>query len=179
MKLLRTPYIEHFGEYGCRFCTTKEFPKEKVNPSERELLSKYGLPDSAIPFFYFDFHLAELRDLELEDALIVLGTAIEMAGFDYLYLANDHQIKICLRDGNILFVNSSLEQFMQCIYQYSVWLEDIEDRALDGFLQEVESEDVFNLFYSLRTIDSKALKEGSMWAQIIQSEVNFEMVSYE
>ena len=179
MKLLRAPYIEHFGEYCCRFCTTKDFSKVNFNACEKELLTKYGLPDSAVPFFYFDFYLADLRDVHLDDALFILGTAIEMAGFDYLYLANDHQIKICLRDDDILFVNSSLEQFMQCIFQYSIWLEDIEDRALEGYLQEVEAEDVFNLFYSLRAIDPEALKGDSIWAQIVQSEVNFEMVYYE
>ena len=179
MKLLRAPYIEHFGEYGCRFCTTKDFPKENLNSGEKELLTKYGLPDSAVPFFYFDFYLAELRDVYLDDSLFILGTAIEVAGFDYLYLATDHQIKIHLRDSNTLFVNSSLEQFMQCIFAYSVWLEDIEDRAMEGCIHEVGPEDVFNLFYSLRSIDPQALKGESIWAQIVQAEVNFEMVYYE
>lgn len=176
MELLQTPFLSHFSEYGCKFYRIGEGCVKGLNTMEEQLLQFMGLPDSAIPYFYFDLFLEELRDVYIEDSVLVLGTALEMAGFHYLYLSKDHSVKVRLKDHSTLFVNSSLEQFMRCLYHYSIWLEDIEEKALEEAFIEVSSEDIFNLFYSLRGIDPKAVSEGAMWNYILHTEIKIEAV---
>lgn len=179
MDQLQTPYLDHFSEYGCNFFRIGAEGIEGLNSMEEQLLQCMGLPDSAIPYFYFDFFLSELRDVKIDDAVMVLGTAFEAAGFHYLYLSKDHSVKVLLSDGDTVFVNSSLEQFMRSIFHYSIWLEDIEEKAFDSVLHELSSEDVFNLFYSLRGIDAKCVSEETLWNYILHTEVKIESVVLE
>lgn len=175
MKLMQNPYRDHFKEYGCKFYRHRSCFSGKLNREEEHLLNHFGLPDAGLPFFFFDFFLSDLRDIYIEDSKFILGTCLEMAGYDYLYVAKDHSIKLRLRDSNTLFVNSSLRQLMESIYIYSVWLEELEEKALDQLVFQIGAEEIFDLYYELRTTDYKALEhQNGLWPQIINTEMNIE-----
>jgi hypothetical protein len=176
MELLKIPYRDHFMNYGSRFYRMdSDFPAP-LNEEERCLLSKWGLPSTAVPFFYFDLHIADLRDVELEGSIMVLGTAFEMAGYDYLYLDHNHQVMVRLQDGTDLFVNSSLRQLMKSIYEYSTWLEQLEERACTEDFIQISADETFDLFYNIRGHDLRAISRGAVWNYIVNTEMNIETV---
>lgn len=176
MDLLKVPFTSHFENYGSRFYKVSPGVSTLLNPEEKVLLKNPGLPDSAVPFFYFDLNLAELRDLHISDSILILGTALEMAGFDYLYINSSHEVVVKLSEGPVVFVNSSLKHLMECVYEYSLWLEEMEDKACFEGCLEIGREDVFDLFYTLRAIDTLAVKEGAFWNYIINTEMNIETI---
>ncbi|TVR89485.1 MAG: hypothetical protein EA411_02135 [Saprospirales bacterium] len=176
MELLKIPYRDHFMNYGSNFYRMhRDFP-EQLNDEERFLLSEWGLPTRAVPFFYFDLHLSELRAVKLEEGILVLGSAFEIAGFDYLYLDRNHEVMVKLQDGTDLFVNSSLRQLMNSIYAYSTWLESLEERLVDEAEIDVGPDDTFELFYSIRECDLRAVSRGAVWHYIVNTEMNIETI---
>ncbi|TVR79964.1 MAG: hypothetical protein EA409_08600 [Saprospirales bacterium] len=176
MDLLKVPFTSHFENYGSRFYKVSPAVSTFLNREEKDLLNDLGLPDSAVPFFYFDLNLAELRDVTINDSILILGTALEMAGFDYLYINDGHKVVVKLSEGPVVFVNSSLKHLMGCIYEYSLWLEEMEDKAcLEGCLN-IEKEDIFDLFYILRSIDPQAVREDSFWSYIVHTEMNVDSI---
>lgn len=170
---MQTTYRDHFKSYGCRLYTLTDYFPDGLRKDEIEQLSGYGLPDSGLPFFHFDLTLQYLRDIDFEDNLLVLGSGARPASYDYIYLSRDHAIRLrCPGNGPNEFINSTLEQLIQCIYQYSQWLEEMERIFLLEGQQSVEHRHIFDLYYTIRSIDPEAVREQTIWHMLIHTEIN-------
>jgi hypothetical protein len=174
MDVALRPYKQHFEEYGCCFYTLRDSLPEKLTAEERYLISTVGLPDAGLPFFHFDLYLGELRDVQIEDSIMVIGSGVEPSSYNYLYVGNDHCVYVMMEDGEHFFINSSLRQLINSIYTYSQWLEALEDRFLFENCPEVTEQDFFNLYYTLREIDPASTQDLSVWHQLVNADVRFD-----
>jgi hypothetical protein len=174
MDVALLPYKQHFEEYGCNFYKLKDQIPVQLSSEERYLLSTVGLPDAALPFFHFDLCIGMLRDIAIEDSILIIGTGIDPASYNYLYVNADHKVYVYMEDGSKIFINNSLRQMIHSIFVYSTWLESLEDRFFVDDYQEVGAEDIFELYYQLRLIDPDAVREKTIWHQLINTEIRFE-----
>ena len=162
-------YKAHFENFGSSFSVLEHELPLRLNEEERELLLEGGLPDEGLPFFCFDLHLKYLRDIFIDNCLLPLGTCISPDSHYYIFLGDDHKVYTIDEEGGTQFVNSSLRSLMQSIFQYSLWLEDIESIVEQIGYYEITNEDVFELFYELRKIDKKAIVEGHLWNDLLMT----------
>ena len=164
------PYVSyktHFENFGCSFYVLQHELPPSLNTEEKELLQEGGLPDEGLPFFYFDLHLNHLRDIFIEDCLLPLGTCLQPDSNYYIYVAKDHKIYTIDEHGRKQFVNSNLRALMSSLLCYSLWLNDIEDIVEQLGSYEVSNEDIFELYYELRSIDPAAVKGENLWSDLM------------
>ena len=174
MEVLVDSYLSHFNQYGCKYYRSSPTEIEGLNARDIQWLTQVGLPDGAIPFFFFDFYIGYLRDAQLSDCKLILGTAFEPASRHYVILDNEDQVCLVMENGFRIFVNSSVHQLCSCVYAYSKWLEDQEAKFTADAGHIVDKEEMFELYYMLRGIDRLAFDmESSIWPQLVHSEVNF------
>lgn len=174
MEVIANSFIEHFEQYGCRFYKLDMQEVESYQADDRDWLCEVGLPDGAIPFFFFDFFIAYLRDIEIEDCRQILGTAFEPASHHYMYVDHQGQIKIQMETGISLFVNSSIHQLCKSILIYSQWLEEQEEAFSTRKDHFVGEDEMFDLYYRLRNADRNAFdQQAAIWPQLVHSEINF------
>ncbi len=174
MEVLSDSYLHHFDQYGCKFYRSSKSEIEGLDEQDIRWLTQVGLPDGAIPFFFFDLYIGFLRDEDLPDCKLVLGTAFEPASRHYIILDNASHVSLIMSNGHTLFVNSSIRQLCACIYWYSRWLEDQEMKFSANPQHQVDDQEMFDLYYHLREIDRLAFEaEASIWPQLVNSEVNF------
>jgi hypothetical protein len=164
-------YKAHFENFGSNFSVLEHELPVSLNEEERQLLLEGGLPNEGLPFFCFDLHLKFMRDIFIDNCLMPLGTCISPESHYYIYLGEDHQIYTINEEGHVQFVNSSLRALMQSIFQYSLWLEEIEHVVERVGEYEICNEDIFELYYALRAIDADALKPGHLWRDLMFSNI--------
>ena len=174
MEIMTTDYIDHFDQFGCRYYKFQKEELAEFNAKDTDWLTNAGLPDAAVPFFFFDVYIAYLRDVSIPGMRKMLGTAFEPASHHYLFVDSNDEVFIQMEQGHMLFVNSSVTQLCQSILFYSQWLEEQEKAFATNISYEVPEDCMFNLYYMLREIDKKAFaKEASIWPQISNAEINF------
>jgi hypothetical protein len=166
-------YLEHFREYGSHFFRIEEEDKVHFTQRDAECLSKWGLPENAIPFFFFDFYIQILRDVNLPDSKFILGTAFEPTARHYLYVSRRDEVMLCMDDGKQYFVNSSVCHLVSCLYQYSTWLEEQENAFILDEEHRVDEETMFDLYCRLRDSDRLALNGNGIWNKLVKTNVNF------
>ena len=175
MKCTLSQFRSHFSDYADRFFILKENNSwTQLNDSELTLLNQYGLPDSGLPFFHFDFTLQYTRDIDLEDAIFVLGSALDVTSPNYIYINKEHHVRVIDEYGNDHFLNSSLESMYEYLYLYSTWLESIEHRSQIMGHTTVESDEIFDIYYELRSIDKQGMTDDSIWYQIVKAELHID-----
>lgn len=173
MDVIADYYINHFDQYGCNFYKSASTVTDLAD-QDSEWLSEIGLPDGAIPFFFFDFHIGYLRDVEIPSSKFMLGTAFQPASRHYIYIDDQDQVTIQMENKSTYLVNSSLRQLCACIYAYSRWLEDQEDQYTLNAAHCVSECEMFDLYYQLRALDRQAFSEdASIWPLLVNSEVRF------
>jgi hypothetical protein len=64
---------------------------------------------------------------------------------------------------------------MQSILSYSLWLEDIENIVEHSGSYKIQNEDIFELYYSIRSIDPMAVVPQSLWQYLMREYPVFEM----
>ncbi len=174
MEVIARSFLDHFDQYGCRFYRLSKTEVRDYDVKDQDWLAAVGLPDGAIPFFFFDFYIAYLRDVEISGCRQVLGTAFEPASKHYLYINEDGHVLILMENGYTLYVNSSVSQLCKSILIYSQWLEEQEEAfsaCSDYFVGENQ---MFDLYYRLRNEDKLAFEdESAIWPQLVHSEINF------
>lgn len=174
MEVLVDSYLDHFDQYGCKYYKSSELEIDDLDARDLQWLTQVGLPDGAIPFFFFDFYIGLLRDVKLPNCKLVLGTAFEPASRHYVFLNQKDQVCIQMKNGHCMFVNSSIRQLCSCIYQYSSWLEQQEDMYKVNEDHIVGDAEMFELYYNLRETDRYAFeKDSSIWPQLVHSKVDF------
>lgn len=170
-----TTYKEHFTHYSGSMTTRKVSSRKGLTHEEEFLLNAGGLPKKGLPYFYFDTSIHEWRSLPMTDCLLCLGTCEGPRTRHYIYLARDHQVYIQWSSGQIEFVNSSLFCLMQSILSYSLWLEDIENIVEHSGSYKIQNEDIFELYYSIRSIDPMAVVPEGLWQYLMREYPVFEM----
>lgn len=174
MEVTTDSYLDHFDQYGCRYYKLPKTEISDLKELDCRWLTQIGLPDAAVPFFFFDFYIAYLRDESFPQAKMVLGTAFEPASRHYLYVHREGHVVIQMECGGELFVNSSIDQLCKSILIYSQWLEQQEELFASNDQHLVDEADMFELYYDLRHCDKEAFEqECAIWPQLVNSEINF------
>lgn len=172
MDTLASIYLDHFDQYGCRFYKVPAEARFSGSAKDREWLEEIGLPDSAIPFFYFDTLIADLRDVEYNAGELILGTAFHAVSRDYVLINREGQVILRFESEGEIIINSSLRQFCRALLTYSEWLEEHEDAYAQDPDHIIEDQDVFELYYNLRNIDNEAMNsKSSLWPQVLNAEL--------
>ena len=166
-------YLKHFRDYGCKFFRIGENYVSRFSKEDAHWLKRYGLPENAIPFFFFDFFIQELREIEIPDCKFILGTAFEPASHHYLYVSNNEEVMLYMSDGSHFFVNSSVKHLIGCLYHYSTWLEEQEECFILDHDHMVKEEEMFDLYCRLRDSDRLAMSSNGIWGRLVQTDVNF------
>lgn len=168
MHISPVDFRSHFREYECKLYQLPTELNHSITADEIVLLNEYGLPDRALPFFYFDLHLHLVRDYKLPGCKLILGSGLYPGSEDYIYLHENGTIVYKELAHPITYVNGSVEQLLESIYVYSHWLQDLEILGETTQNYEVSEEDIFDIYYDLRRIDKKALQGYHIWNCIIQ-----------
>jgi hypothetical protein len=176
MEVLADTFKDHFDQYGCKYYKSTISEIENLDARDIPWLADVGLPDGAIPFFFFDFYIGYLRDVDIPQCKMILGTAFEPTSHHYVIVDEHDKVYIEMESSTRVFVNSSVRQLCACVLQYSKWLEDQENLFSIDANHIVGPVQMFELYYRLRCIDRLAFKmETSIWPQLVHSEVNFLM----
>ena len=174
MEVIADFFLDHFDQYGCKFYRSSSTEIEGLDDVDTQWLTQIGLPDGAIPFFFFDFYIGMLRGVEPENCKFMLGSAFEPASRHYVFINNLDEVVIHMENDMEFFVNSSLHQLCECIYAYSRWLEEQEEAFNLNPDHSVCQKHVFEIFYRLRDIDRAAFtRDVSIWPQLVHSEIRF------
>ncbi len=168
MQVNPADYSAHFDAYNCRMYKVSPESEPLLSQREKDLLNDYGLPDRAIPFFHFDLHLHLLRDIKIPQCRLLIGTANFPGSDEYIYIHENGIIYLKEEDKPANYVNGSLEQLIDSIYAYSQWLEELEVRGDAIADYAMTEEDIFDIYYKLRSIDRKAVRGHHVWNYLIQ-----------
>lgn len=142
-----------------------------------EILTKLGIPDSLSPYIdieseekfggysLFDrVNIYEKYPLNNEEfkGLCLLGRCCG----GYLVITRDGEVRLFdVSAEELLPVNKSLDAFLDCAYEYSQFVDSIQEKYGDGAYidGEYSEEDVNSLRESLYKTDETAVEEG-FWA---------------
>lgn len=161
-------YNAHFEAFHSKMYKLPSEAEVLLDQNEVELFKQYGLPDRALPFFYFDLHLHFLREIRIPQSKLVIGTCAYPASEDYLFLHKDGTVLLREKGQPSNYVNGSLEQLIDSVYAYSRWLEEIEFRSAAIHNYTLTEEDIFDIYYQLRLIDKNAVQGRHVWNYLIQ-----------
>ncbi|NBB89365.1 MAG: hypothetical protein GVX96_06250 [Bacteroidetes bacterium] len=167
-------YKEHFSYYAGDMTHAEGF-ESSLTSEESYLLRACGLPKKGVPYLYFDTSIHKWRNLPMDTYLMCLGTCEGPRTRHYIFLGEDHRIYIRWANGHIEFVNSSLSCLMRSILVYSEWLESIEEIVEHSGSYLIQNEDIFELYYQLRTIDPQAVTPDGLWVYLMEEYPVFEM----
>jgi hypothetical protein len=167
-------YKSHFSHYAGDMTHAKGFDPG-LTDEESFLLRAAGLPKKGVPYFYFDTHIHEWRNLPMDNILMCLGTCEGPRTRHYIFLDHDHKVYIRWANGHIEFVNTSLACLMRSLLVYSEWLESIEQIVEHSGSYLIQNEDIFELYYQLRRIDPKALCANGLWVYLMEEYPVFEV----
>ena len=147
--------------------------------SERdvEILTKIGIPDSLSPYIdiqpeknyggysLFDrINIYEEYPLDNEEfkGLCMLGRS----GDGYIVITRDGEVCFNEVDSDeLLFVNKSLDAFLDCAYEYAQFVKTVNAKNGDGALIDgnYTEDDVDSLRKAMAEIDEEAVEDG-FWA---------------
>ncbi len=167
-------YKAHFAHYAGDMTHAEGFESE-LTDEESFLLRAGGLPKKGVPYFYFDTSIHEWRNLPLDSYLVCLGTCEGPQTRHYIFLDLDHKVYIRWANGHVEFVNSSLSCLMRSLLAYSEWLESIEQIVEHSGSYLIQNEDIFELYYQLRSIDQEAIHPDGLWMYLMEEYPVFEV----
>lgn len=168
MRAKAVDYIEHFGAYKCKMYKVPTEAYGLLSEEDIAILNEFGLPDRGLPFFNFDLHLHFLRDIDIHDCKIVLGAGAYPGNDEYIFLHENGGVYYKEKNRPVCYINGSLRQLIDSIYTYSRWLQKLEWLSDTIKNYEMTEEDVFDIYYSLRAIDKKAVEGANIWNCLIQ-----------
>lgn len=177
MTMTTKEYTDHFESYGCKFYKITSDATHPLCPSDRSWLLESGLPDNPIPIFFFDFHMHILRDVDIADCKMLIGTAFNPTSNHYIYVNYADKVMLQTESGDSMLINSSLNALTQFIFMYSNWLEKQEESFEYNSNYEITDDEIFNLYCALRSIDKAAMYKDGIWTLLLKSKINFEDVT--
>ncbi len=161
-------YYSHFREYDCKIHKIPAESERLLSAIECSILKEYGLPDRGLPFFNFDLHLHLLRDNTIPGCRMILGSGSFQGNDEYIFLHDNGCVYYKEKNHPMNYVNASLEQLIDSVFTYSQWLEELENRSDIIHHYVMSEEDIFEIYYALRSIDKRAVQGHHIWNCLIQ-----------
>lgn len=164
---------------------SKEIKLEKihckfVSDRDREILTQIGVADSMSPYIslateeiYAGYSLYDrvkkFEEYDIDNIQLKTMCFLGHVDFGYIVLTDDGKVQIFDYDREELVeCNSSLDAFLDCCYEYMIFVEEIqkkygEDALFEGLYNE---DDVKELESKMRFVDRVALEDGFWLEQI-------------
>lgn len=168
-------------------CILFERTQKYANMSERdeEILYNIGIPSATAPFVNFtlqkdrkiyplskyvnidSFAFEDEEDKIEQSRLLDIYLAIGFIGNgDYIVINDENQvILVNHEDLSEMYINYSLEDFMNCLYDYQFFMNQIYDRGTDEdeLSELMNAEDIEALKEKLLELDEFSLDDDSFW----------------
>lgn len=159
-RLMMNNYKKVFKDY--KLFPKEEYRKTNLPEKEKKMLCEDGLPDVALHFFHFNIQRDEL--VIVNDNCISIGS--------------DNGTEICINSNNEIvsvdtygvypqrFVNSSLEQFFECVAIYLIYsdrLMSVDDDEIGVLVGEIKQKFIH--------VDERTLNDEDNWWSVILEQV--------
>ena len=154
---------------------------------DKTILMDIGLPGSAAPYISFsgeeEFGGYSLRDriskfegvpeedIDAEDAVLDNTCVLGQCGMGYIVINKRGEIWVLDFDSfDEYYANRSLDDFLDCLYEYKMFVTRIHEKYGQGFIEDLMTESDLEVFEkTLRSIDKEILDEDYYWGEEIQS----------
>jgi hypothetical protein len=154
---------------------------------DKTILMEIGLPGSAAPYISFsgeeEFGGYSLRDriskfegvpeedIDAEDAVLDNTCVLGQCGMGYIVINKRGEIWVLDFDSfDEYYANRSLDDFLDCLYEYKMFVTRIHEKYGQGFIEDLMTESDLEVFEkTLRSIDKEILDEDNYWWEEIQS----------
>lgn len=173
-------------------CIQFEKTQKYANMSERdeEILYNIGIPSATAPYINFvlqkdrkiyplskyininSYAFEDEEDKIEQSRLLDIYLAIGFIGNgDYIVINDENQvILVNHEDLSEMYINYSLEDFMNCLYDYQFFMNKIYDRGTDEdeLSELMNAEDIEALKEKLLELDEFSLDDDSFWKDEIE-----------
>ena len=165
----------------------KEIDVNFLSDRDSEILMEIGIPSSAAPYLIFcnedEFAGRSLRnritifegvseeEIEVQDSVLDNTCFIGQSGIGYIVINKRGEIWMLDHENfDEYFVNNSLDDFLDCLYEYKMFVSFIHEKyGQDVFIEDVMTEEDLKILEDkINSIDKEALEEDSFWFEEIQ-----------